>query len=98
MRARVKVALVDAGDLGRIREWSVPPDVFSNRVSSLTNTSRMFLEGERSCAWKEVLCINFVQILVHGRISTGRARAPCERCRCVVSTIPIRTHHWLIRL
>lgn len=46
MRESVKVALIDAGDLSKIRDWSLPADTFSNRVSSITNTSRTFLEGE----------------------------------------------------
>ena len=44
----IKVALIDAGDLSKICDWSLPPDTFSNRVSSITNTSRTFLEGEHS--------------------------------------------------
>ena len=48
VRESVKVALIDAGDLSKIRDWSLPSDTFSNRVSSITNTSRTFLEGEHS--------------------------------------------------
>lgn len=48
VRDSVKVALIDAGDLSKIRDWSLPVDTFSNRVSSITNTSRTFLEGEHS--------------------------------------------------
>ncbi|KAH7885844.1 hypothetical protein F5I97DRAFT_1875893 [Phlebopus sp. FC_14] len=44
VRESVKVALVEAGDLSRIRDWTLPVDVYSNRVSSITNTSRAFLE------------------------------------------------------
>jgi ubiquinone biosynthesis monooxygenase Coq6 len=51
VRESVKVALIDAGDLSKIRDWSLPPDTFSNRVSSITNTSRTFLEGEHS--WRD---------------------------------------------
>ena len=51
MRESVKVALIDAGDLSNIRDWSRPPNTFSNRVSAVTNTSRTFLEGEHS--WRD---------------------------------------------
>ncbi|KIJ20663.1 hypothetical protein PAXINDRAFT_174166 [Paxillus involutus ATCC 200175] len=44
VRESIKVALVEAGDLSRIRDWSLPADTYSNRVSSITNTSRTFLE------------------------------------------------------
>ncbi|KAH0836354.1 hypothetical protein J3R83DRAFT_7907 [Lanmaoa asiatica] len=44
VRESIKVALIDAGDLSKIRDWSLPADTFSNRVSSITSTSRTFLE------------------------------------------------------
>ncbi|KAF9244661.1 hypothetical protein BU15DRAFT_59410 [Melanogaster broomeanus] len=44
VRESVKVALVEAGDLSKLRDWSLPFDTYSNRVSSITNTSRNFLE------------------------------------------------------
>lgn len=48
VRESVKIALVDAGDLSKIRDWLLPADTFSNRVSSITNASRTFMEGEHS--------------------------------------------------
>ena len=41
----LKVTLVEGGDLGKVRAWEMPPDAFSNRVVSLTNTSQDFLDG-----------------------------------------------------
>ncbi|KAH7924293.1 ubiquinone biosynthesis hydrox [Leucogyrophana mollusca] len=41
----LKVTLVEAGDLSKVQDWSLEPNVFSNRVSSITNSSRAFLEG-----------------------------------------------------
>ena len=40
----LKITLVEAGDLSKIPAWS-QPDGFSNRVSSITNASKGFLEG-----------------------------------------------------
>lgn len=40
----LRVTLVEAGDLSKIRGWS-QPDGYSNRVSSITNASKGFLEG-----------------------------------------------------
>ncbi|KAF8547484.1 ubiquinone biosynthesis hydrox [Imleria badia] len=63
VRESIKVALIDAGDLSKIRDWSLPADTFSNRVSSITNTSRSFLEdigawayvdGSRTSAIREM--------------------------------------------
>ncbi|KIK81594.1 hypothetical protein PAXRUDRAFT_15160 [Paxillus rubicundulus Ve08.2h10] len=44
VRESIKVVLVEAGDLSKIRDWSLPTDTYSNRVSSITITSRTFLE------------------------------------------------------
>lgn len=44
VRESLKVALVEAGDLSKTRDWALPPDSYSNRVSSITNSSRAFLE------------------------------------------------------
>ncbi|KIK60472.1 hypothetical protein GYMLUDRAFT_43792 [Collybiopsis luxurians FD-317 M1] len=48
----LKIALVEAGDLSKIRDWSPPPGTFSNRVVSLTNASQTFLQDIGS--WKHV--------------------------------------------
>jgi ubiquinone biosynthesis monooxygenase Coq6 len=45
VRENVSVTLVDAGDLSKIRDWSLPAGTFSNRVVSLTNSSQSFLRG-----------------------------------------------------
>lgn len=42
----VSVTLVEAGDLSKIQNWNMPPDAYSNRVSSLTNTTQAFLESK----------------------------------------------------
>ncbi|KAH8997794.1 hypothetical protein EDB86DRAFT_2803395 [Lactarius hatsudake] len=44
LRDSVKVTLVEGGDLGKVRDWEMPPDAFSNRVVSLTNASQDFLD------------------------------------------------------
>jgi ubiquinone biosynthesis monooxygenase Coq6 len=44
----LKVALVESQDLDQTREWGLPRDVFSNRVSSLTPSSVGFLQGQES--------------------------------------------------
>ncbi|KAF9266858.1 ubiquinone biosynthesis hydrox [Marasmius fiardii PR-910] len=52
LRESLKVALIEAGDLSKVHDWSASPDVFSNRVSSLTNVSQAFLRDIG--AWCEV--------------------------------------------
>ena len=42
------MSVVDAGDFSKIENWSMDPDKFSNRVSSLTNESCQFLKGEEN--------------------------------------------------
>lgn len=81
VRESIKVALIDAGDLSKIRDWSLPPNTFSNRVSSITNASRTFLEGEHLRLNGTLLCINTMQELVHGNTLMTLAQAPYERCR-----------------
>lgn len=39
------MALVEAQDLSKTRQWRLPPDRYSNRCSSLTPTSARFLES-----------------------------------------------------
>ncbi|KAI1264292.1 hypothetical protein F5Y18DRAFT_391778 [Xylariaceae sp. FL1019] len=41
--AGLRVALVEAQDLSKLRSWQYPPDRFSNRCSSLTPSSANFL-------------------------------------------------------
>nr|XP_049157194.1 ubiquinone biosynthesis hydrox [Daldinia loculata]KAI1645460.1 ubiquinone biosynthesis hydrox [Daldinia loculata] len=50
--AGLRVALVEAQDLEKIRSWKLPPDRFSNRCSSLTPASAQFLEN--AGAWAHV--------------------------------------------
>ncbi|KAK7970592.1 ubiquinone biosynthesis mono0xygenase COQ6 [Apiospora saccharicola] len=47
--ASLRVALVEAQDLAKTRDWKLPPDRFSNRCSSLTPSSANFLN--RIGAW-----------------------------------------------
>ncbi|KAH8676076.1 hypothetical protein BX600DRAFT_194952 [Xylariales sp. PMI_506] len=42
--AGLRIALVEAQDLQKIRTWKMPPDRFSNRCSSLTPSSAQFLD------------------------------------------------------
>ncbi|KKA27509.1 hypothetical protein TD95_001810 [Thielaviopsis punctulata] len=42
--ANLRVALVEAQDLSKLRSWSLPSDQFSNRCSSLTPTSAAYLD------------------------------------------------------
>jgi ubiquinone biosynthesis monooxygenase Coq6 len=46
------VALVEAQDLTKIKSWQLPPDRFSNRCSSLTPSSALFLD--QIGAWKHL--------------------------------------------
>ncbi|KAH9928780.1 ubiquinone biosynthesis hydrox [Amylocystis lapponica] len=45
IRDSLRVTLVEAGDLSKVRDWAPAPGTFSNRVSSITNASRSFLHG-----------------------------------------------------
>ncbi|KAF5383600.1 hypothetical protein D9615_003491 [Tricholomella constricta] len=51
-RQKVRVTLVEGGDLSKVRHWSPPPGTYSNRVVSLTNTSQSFLKAIG--AWSHV--------------------------------------------
>ncbi|TGJ85920.1 hypothetical protein E0Z10_g2893 [Xylaria hypoxylon] len=42
--AGLRVALVEAQDLSKLRSWQLPSDLFSNRCSSLTPSSANFLD------------------------------------------------------
>lgn len=42
----LSITLVEAGDLQKVRDWQQEPGTFLNRVSSITNSSKAFLEGE----------------------------------------------------
>ncbi|PIL25239.1 hypothetical protein GSI_13128 [Ganoderma sinense ZZ0214-1] len=48
----LRVVLVEAADLNKVRNWNEGPSTFSNRVSSITNASQSFL-GEIG-AWAHV--------------------------------------------
>ncbi|KAK8056166.1 ubiquinone biosynthesis mono0xygenase COQ6 [Apiospora rasikravindrae] len=50
--AGLRVALVEAQDLAKTRDWKLPPDRFSNRCSSLTPSSANFLD--RIGAWEHL--------------------------------------------
>ncbi|KII85885.1 hypothetical protein PLICRDRAFT_94062 [Plicaturopsis crispa FD-325 SS-3] len=43
VKTALRVTLVEAGDLSKIRQWAPQQGAFSNRVSSITNASRQFL-------------------------------------------------------
>ncbi|KAH6915856.1 COQ6 monooxygenase [Coprinopsis sp. MPI-PUGE-AT-0042] len=48
----LSVALVEAGDLTKLKEWAPAPGTYSNRVVSLTNVSQSFLQ--RIGAWNHI--------------------------------------------
>ncbi|KAI0515203.1 hypothetical protein F5B22DRAFT_607542 [Xylaria bambusicola] len=50
--ADLRVALVEAQDLGKLRSWQLSPDSFSNRCSSLTPSSAKFLD--QIGAWRHL--------------------------------------------
>lgn len=50
--ADLRVALVEAQDLSKIKSWKLPRDRFSNRCSSLTPSSALFLD--RIGAWRHL--------------------------------------------
>ncbi|KAI1333173.1 hypothetical protein F5Y16DRAFT_354998 [Xylariaceae sp. FL0255] len=50
--ANLKVALVEAQSLSKLRSWQQPPDRFSNRCSSLTPSSASFLD--KIGAWSHI--------------------------------------------
>ncbi|RYP41677.1 hypothetical protein DL767_000882 [Monosporascus sp. MG133] len=50
--AGLRVALIEAQDLQKLRSWKLPPDRYSNRCSSLTPASANFLN--RIGAWEHV--------------------------------------------
>ncbi|KAK2463656.1 hypothetical protein APHAL10511_004407 [Amanita phalloides] len=45
VRRNMRVALIEASDLTKVHDWTMSPDKFSNRVSSLTNASQSFLSA-----------------------------------------------------
>ena len=50
--SHLRVALVEAQDLAKARSWKMPPDRFSNRCSSLTPSSALFLD--QIGAWRHL--------------------------------------------
>lgn len=56
LQNNLKIALVEAGDLSKVRDWSPPTDTFSNRVVSLTNASQAFLKGTESSVLLLIYC------------------------------------------
>jgi hypothetical protein len=83
VRQNIRVALVEAGDLTKVQDWSMPSDMFSNRVSSLTNASQSFLNGMIQSV---DLLARFLIMLVQQPSALGillrrRGRAPSSRCR-----------------
>lgn len=78
------VVLVEAADLSKVRTWSLEPSIFSNRVSSLTNASQLFLRG---CAGVQrcLTCSlkHHTQNLALGIMSTTLVHVLFRICRCV---------------
>lgn len=52
LKNELSIALIEAGELNKIKDWSPAPGTYSNRVSSLTNASQDFLK--RIGAWNFV--------------------------------------------
>lgn len=52
MTSNLRVALIEAQDLSKTRQWKLPPDQYSNRCSSLTPTSAGYLN--MIGAWKHM--------------------------------------------
>ncbi|KAJ6493645.1 hypothetical protein C8R47DRAFT_1044073 [Mycena vitilis] len=52
VRDSLRVALVEASDLSKVRDWAPAPGAFSNRASTLTHKSQTFLRDIR--AWDRV--------------------------------------------
>lgn len=50
--SHLRIALVEAQDLAKIKSWKLPPDRFSNRCSSLTPSSVQFLD--QIGAWRHL--------------------------------------------
>ncbi|KAK3310688.1 uncharacterized protein B0T15DRAFT_407930 [Chaetomium strumarium] len=50
--AHLRIALVEAQDLAKVKSWKLPPDRFSNRCSSLTPSSVLFLD--QIGAWRHL--------------------------------------------
>ncbi len=59
LRNILKVSLVEASDLDKVRGWAPPSGTYSNRVSSITNASQAFLGGAQGCA--VCLCVEDAQ-------------------------------------
>lgn len=81
----LRVALIEASDLSAVRKWQPEGDSFSNRVSSITNASREFLQGIG--AWDLVdesrtMAIEEMQVwdgVSDARIEFGEATLPSGR-------------------
>ncbi|GJJ11441.1 hypothetical protein Clacol_005674 [Clathrus columnatus] len=52
IRESLKITLIEGGDLSKVRTWQGHGDIYSNRVSSITNASRQFLEDIN--VWEKV--------------------------------------------
>lgn len=74
IRESLRVTLVEAGDLAKVRDWDPQPGSFSNRVSSLTNASQCFLEGIIVDISKILSPHQYFKILVDGLMSKPRGQ------------------------
>ncbi|KJA28103.1 hypothetical protein HYPSUDRAFT_156490 [Hypholoma sublateritium FD-334 SS-4] len=52
VRKNIRVTLIEGGDLSKIEAWQPTPNMFSNRVVSLTNASQRFLRD--TGAWNYI--------------------------------------------
>lgn len=73
--SHLRIALVEAQDLAKLNSWESPPDRFSNRCSSLTQSSALFLDNIG--AWKH-LYTNRVQPYEEMQVWDGVSDARIE--------------------
>ena len=87
VKDNLSVALIEAGDLNKIQDWSMPMGSFSNRASSLTNASQDFLKRMYILA-KACRVLMTSQGAVLGVMLTSRGRVESKKCRCARCFFP----------
>lgn len=68
----MSVTLVEGGDLEKLKSWTPSSDKFSNRVVSLTNTTKSFLESESIYIDRYPTILIFSGIGVWNHVNGGR--------------------------
>jgi len=80
----LKIALVEAGELSKIQDWSMTSDAYSNRVSSITDAAQHFLKSTVPSGRRILSLTFFFQGLASGTTSNMHARILSARCRCSI--------------